>query len=116
MGGNSDCREERGHFYGVQVLQLLVRALGRSAAWVEDELHSVVLPLTGACAVHPSPLVRLGCLQALKSLIKSSYGHLSSFRKHIEVATRTAVEDRKREVRLMAVACLNSWQCGLAAE
>merc|ERR1712151_1347961 len=97
-----------------QVVQLLVRAVSRSTAWVEDELHSVVTPLCSLCTTHRIPLVRLGSLQALQKLVEQSRGHLVPFKKQIEKATRAAVEDRRREVRLVAVACLNAWHCGAA--
>jgi len=100
----------------VQVLQLVVRAAQRKSAWLEDDLSSVVPPLLGACATHPVPLVRLGCLQVLQLLIEESQGHMLPFKKQIEISTRKAVEDRKREVRLIAVACLNAWHCGLTAD
>lgn len=98
-----------------QVLQLLLRALRRSEAWVEDHLNSVVPPLTAACAGarrHRVPLVRLACLQALHLLVLQSHGHLAPFRKQIALSTKLAVEDKRREVRLVAVACLNAWHCG----
>merc|ERR1712007_405666 len=94
------------------VLQLLLRACGRSAPWVEDNLNSVVLPVTVTSVRHPVPLVRLACLQVLASLVQQSLGHLMPFRKQIDKTLRRAIADRRREVRLVAVACLNAWHCG----
>jgi len=98
--------------FGVQLLQLLVRAAARAAGWIEDDLNSVLLPLLEVCNAHPVPLVRLGCLQVLSLLIKNSHGHLMTYRKQLSKALRQASEDRRREVRLMAVACVNAWECG----
>eukprot|EP00929_Paragymnodinium_shiwhaense_P119150 TRINITY_DN91027_c0_g1_i1.p1 TRINITY_DN91027_c0_g1~~TRINITY_DN91027_c0_g1_i1.p1 ORF type:complete len:1151 (-),score=303.66 TRINITY_DN91027_c0_g1_i1:134-3586(-) len=97
--------------FAVQVMQLMVRACDKKAAWVEDDLQSVIPPLTSLCIDHRIPLVRLGALQVLRALIEESHGHLMPFKKVIDKATRRAVEDRRREVRLVAVACLNSWHC-----
>jgi len=102
--------------FAAQVLQLLVRAAKRGSPWIEDDLQSVVPPLARLCSSHPVPLVRLGCLQVLQLVITSAQGHVLPFKKLIETATRKAVEDRRREVRLVAVACLNTWHCGLTAE
>mmetsp|Transcript_119297 Transcript_119297/g.232110 ORF Transcript_119297/g.232110 Transcript_119297/m.232110 type:complete len:1162 (+) Transcript_119297:1661-5146(+) len=99
--------------FAVQVLQLLLRAASRSAAWVEDELHTVVAVLTGVGCKHIVPLVRLASAQALLFLVKSSHGHLVPFKKQIQAATKRLVEDRRREVRLVGVACLNAWHCGI---
>jgi len=107
--------------FAAQVLQLLVRALRRQAAWVEDDLHSVVPPLTAICGAHGGPphtvpLVRLGCLQALSLLIQQAHGHLMPYKRVLEKATQRMVEDRRREVRLSAVECLNAWHCGMVAD
>jgi hypothetical protein len=99
--------------FAVQVLQLLLRAAGQSAAWVEDELHTVVVVLAGVGSKHAVPLVRLASAQALLSLVQSSHGHLVPFKKQIQAATSRLVEDRRREVRLVGVACLNAWHCGI---
>ncbi|CAK0863424.1 unnamed protein product [Prorocentrum cordatum] len=101
--------------FAAQVVQLAVRAISRNEAWVEDDLQSVVPPLAALCATHRVPLVRLGCLQALRHLSLRSSGHLAPFRKQIELAIRKATEDRRREVRLMAVAALNALLCGNAS-
>jgi len=99
--------------FALQVLQLLLRAAGQSAAWVEDELHTVVAVLTGVGCQHTVPLVRLASAQVLLSLVQSSHGHLVPFKKQIQVATSRLIEDRRREVRLVGVACLNAWHCGI---
>eukprot|EP00927_Polykrikos_kofoidii_P061052 TRINITY_DN55943_c0_g1_i1.p1 TRINITY_DN55943_c0_g1~~TRINITY_DN55943_c0_g1_i1.p1 ORF type:complete len:1163 (+),score=189.71 TRINITY_DN55943_c0_g1_i1:98-3586(+) len=100
----------------VQVLQLLTRACNEAAAWIEDDMRSVVLPLTTLAVEHRVPLVRMGCLQVLQKIVRQSFGHMAAYKKQIESATRRASEDRRREVRLMAVACLNSWHCGSVAD
>lgn len=105
-----------GSIFAVQVLQLLVRAARHPLAWVEDDLSSVVPPLLGASGSHRVALVRMGSLQGLHLLVKSSLGHLLPFRRQIESAMRKATEDRRREVRLMAVTTLNAWHCGLTVE
>jgi len=94
-----------------QVLQLLVRAMRQGASWVEDDMHSVIIPLTGLCGSHPIPLVRLASFQALSLLIQEAHGHVTPYRKIVEKATRCGVEDRRREVRLVAIECLNNWHC-----
>eukprot|EP00403_Amphidinium_massartii_P020599 CAMPEP_0178402264 /NCGR_PEP_ID=MMETSP0689_2-20121128/16744_1 /TAXON_ID=160604 /ORGANISM="Amphidinium massartii, Strain CS-259" /LENGTH=1104 /DNA_ID=CAMNT_0020023143 /DNA_START=9 /DNA_END=3320 /DNA_ORIENTATION=+ len=96
--------------FGVQVLQLLVRASLRSSAWIEDDLNAVVLPLLEIFVSHPVPLARLGALQVMHLLIKNSHGHLMTFRRQLAKALRRASEDRRREVRLLAVACINAWE------
>lgn len=108
--------ESSGSIFSVQVLQLLLRAARHPLPWVEDDLSSVVPPLLGACTSHPVPLVRMGSLQGLHLLVKSSLGHLLPFKRQLEVATRKATEDGKREVRLLAVTTLNAWHCGLTVE
>lgn len=99
-----------------QVLQLLVRAVKREASWVEDELHSVVPPLLLACTLHPVPLLRLAALQALIHLVRQSCGHLTPWKKQLEAALAKAVADRRKEVRHLAVVCLNSWHCSQVSE
>lgn len=112
-GGSAGSTSDAGaSVFAAQALQLLARACKKSAAWVEDNLHSVVMPLTVLSVEHPVPLVRLGSLQALHLLIDNSYGHLLQFKRPIEGALRRVVDDRRREVRLLAVACLNAWHCG----
>jgi len=108
---NSDVAERA--IFAVQVLQLLLRATGQGAAWVEDELHTVVVVLTGVGSKHTVPLVRLASAQALFSLVQTSHGHLVPFKKQIQAATSRLVEDRRREVRLVGVALLNTWHCGI---
>jgi len=110
--GKPSSDEASSTLFGIQLLQLLVRASTRAAGWIEDDLNSVLLPLLEICIAHPVPLVRLGCLQVLSLLIKNSHGHLMIYRKQLSKALRRASEDRRREVRLMAVACVNAWECG----
>lgn len=112
--GNEADGSTEGAIFAGQVLQLLVRAVEGRCAWVEDDLNSIVPPLTTTCVTHRVPLVRLGGLQVLRGLVLRSRGHLAPFSKQIEAATRRAVEDRRREVRLAGVACLNAWHCGMA--
>merc|ERR1712083_640142 len=95
-----------------QVLQLLVRELNRGAPWIEDDLNAVVLPLTRIGTKYHVPLARIGCLQSLFLLVQQSHGHLVPFGKQILACTKRAVDDRCREVRLFAVACMNAWHCG----
>ncbi|CAE7452833.1 mms19 [Symbiodinium natans] len=102
---------EQGGIFAVQVLQLLVRAIQQKESWVEDELHSIVGPLCELCGAHCKPLVRLGCFQVLMALIQQAFGHLSPFKKEIQAGCKRGVEDRCREVRLLAVATLNTWHC-----
>ncbi|CAE6948565.1 mms19, partial [Symbiodinium sp. KB8] len=101
---------EQAAIFAVQVLQLLVRAIQRKESWVEDELHSIVGPLCELCGAHCKPLVRLGCFQVLMALIQQAFGHLSPFKKEIQAGCKKGVEDRCREVRLLAVATLNTCQ------
>lgn len=102
--------------FATQLLQVLIRALLREAAWVDEDLHSVVLPLATISTAHRVPLVRLACLQALTIIVNQSYGLLTPFKKQIEAATKGAIEDRRREVRLAAVCCLNAWHCGASKD
>lgn len=97
--------------FAAQVLQLLVRAIQKQQSWVEDDLHSVVTPICELCSSHRVPLVRLGCFQVLIALIQQAFGHLAPFKKQIQAGCKNGVEDRCREVRLLAVAALNTWHC-----
>ncbi|CAL1168734.1 unnamed protein product [Cladocopium goreaui] len=97
--------------FAAQVLQLLVRAIQKQQSWVEDDLHSVVTPICDLCSSHRVPLVRLGCFQVLIALIQQAFGHLAPFKKQIQAGCKNGVEDRCREVRLLAVAALNTWHC-----
>jgi len=103
--------EPKASVFAAQVLQLLVRAIQKKQSWVEDDLHSVVIPICDLCHSHRVPLVRLGCFQVLIALIQQAFGHLAPFKKQIEVGCKNGVEDRCREVRLVAVAALNTWHC-----
>ncbi|CAK9024734.1 unnamed protein product [Durusdinium trenchii] len=103
--------EAEASVFGAQVLQLLVRAIQKKQPWVEDDLHSVVLPICDLCSSHRTPLVRLGCFQVLIALIQQAFGHLAPYKKQIEAGCKRGVEDRCREVRLLAVAALNAWHC-----
>ncbi|CAK9005243.1 Septin-type G domain-containing protein [Durusdinium trenchii] len=105
--------EAEASVFGAQVLQLLVRAIQKKQPWVEDDLHSVVLPICDLCSSHRTPLVRLGCFQVLIALIQQAFGHLAPYKKQIEAGCKRGVEDRCREVRLLAVAALNAWHCHL---
>mmetsp|Transcript_74063 Transcript_74063/g.228902 ORF Transcript_74063/g.228902 Transcript_74063/m.228902 type:complete len:512 (+) Transcript_74063:1293-2828(+) len=115
QGGGAGPSADHASVFAAQVVQLLVRAASHGAAWIEDELHSVVSFLAGTGAAHRVPLVRVGSMQALLRLVQDSRGHLAPFRRQVDAATRRGVEDRRREVRLVAVACLNAWHCGGAA-
>ncbi|CAJ1351133.1 unnamed protein product [Effrenium voratum] len=103
--------EAEASVFSVQVLQLLVRAVERNQPWVEDDLHSVVTPLCDLAGSHRTPLVRLGCFQVLSALIQQAFGHLAPFKKQIQAGCKRGIEDRCREVRLLAVAALNAWHC-----
>lgn len=97
--------------FAAQALQLLVRAIQKQQSWVEDDLHSVVIPICDLCSSHRVPLVRLGCFQVMIALIQQAFGHLAPLKKQIQAGCKAGVEDRCREVRLLAVAALNTWHC-----
>lgn len=114
--GEASSVVEANSVFAPQLLQLLIRALRKGASWVEDDLHSVVLPLTAICGIHSIPLVRLASFQALSLVIQEAYGHLAAYRKAIEKAAARGVEDKWKEVRLVAIECLNVWHCASAGD
>lgn len=114
--GAADALGEEGAEFATQLMQLLARAAHRDAEWVSEDVHSVVLPLTAIVVGHRIPLVRLACLQVMTMLINHSHDMLMQYRKQIEAAVKHAIADRRREVRLAAVACINIWFCAASKD
>jgi len=87
-------------------LEAVVTAIeATSSEYEKDKLKERLAKLSGGVAV-----IKVG------GASEEEVGEVKDRLNDALNATRAAVEDRKREVRLWAVACLNSWQCGLAAE
>lgn len=111
--------------FALQVLQLFLRAVEHSdmtgtatgaapsppGAWIRTDLNSLVIPLTAFAAAHSVPLVRVGCFQVVASLIEKHPAQMVALQKPLAACFRRGIEDRRKEVRRMASASLNSWCC-----